>query len=306
MRGGAQSHLMRCDDGHYYVVKFQNNPQGGRILANEMLAGRLALALGLPVTEPEVVEVSDWLVEHSPDMYLQIGNDRIRCASGLQFGSRFPCDPLRTPVYDFLPDTLLEDVQNRDRFAGILVFDKWTCNCDSRQLVFHRTGTESSQYAATMIDQGYCFHAAEWDFPDAPLRGLYGRPGVYTEIAGLESFEPFLKRLENLDVLTEQLCSRVDAIPGHISAGPGVALYEPHLHGIATGQHDDRNLSAARMAATAFPVARVTITSTFWAASSRANLSAFSGASPVNRGSSVKSGPSTQPSSRRPSTNGVM
>ena len=24
MRGGAQSHLMRCADGHYYVVKFQN------------------------------------------------------------------------------------------------------------------------------------------------------------------------------------------------------------------------------------------------------------------------------------------
>jgi hypothetical protein len=37
MRGGAQSHLMRCDDGGYYVVKFQNNPQGVRILANELL-----------------------------------------------------------------------------------------------------------------------------------------------------------------------------------------------------------------------------------------------------------------------------
>jgi hypothetical protein len=26
MRGGAQSHLMRCADNYYYVVKFQNNP----------------------------------------------------------------------------------------------------------------------------------------------------------------------------------------------------------------------------------------------------------------------------------------
>jgi hypothetical protein len=26
MRGGAQGHLMRCSDGHYYVVKFQNIP----------------------------------------------------------------------------------------------------------------------------------------------------------------------------------------------------------------------------------------------------------------------------------------
>ncbi len=38
MRGGAQSHLMRCDDGYYYVVKFQNNPQHRRILVNEGFA----------------------------------------------------------------------------------------------------------------------------------------------------------------------------------------------------------------------------------------------------------------------------
>ena len=37
MRGGAQAHLMRCADDNYYVVKFQNNPQGRRILANELL-----------------------------------------------------------------------------------------------------------------------------------------------------------------------------------------------------------------------------------------------------------------------------
>jgi hypothetical protein len=30
MRGGAQSHLMRCADSHHYVVKFQNNPQHTR------------------------------------------------------------------------------------------------------------------------------------------------------------------------------------------------------------------------------------------------------------------------------------
>ena len=46
MRGGAQSHLMRCDDGHYYVVKFRNNPQHERVLANEFLATRLAERVG--------------------------------------------------------------------------------------------------------------------------------------------------------------------------------------------------------------------------------------------------------------------
>ena len=38
MRGGAQSHLLEADDGHWYVVKFRNNPQHRRILVNELLA----------------------------------------------------------------------------------------------------------------------------------------------------------------------------------------------------------------------------------------------------------------------------
>jgi len=42
MRGGAQSHLMRCSDKNYYVVKFQNNPQHRRILVNELLGTKLA------------------------------------------------------------------------------------------------------------------------------------------------------------------------------------------------------------------------------------------------------------------------
>jgi hypothetical protein len=210
MRGGAQSHLMRCEDGNYYVVKFQNNPQGVRILANEMLAGKLAQALGLPVSAPEAVEVSDWLIEHTPEMYIEAGKERVRCAGGFQFGSLFPCDPLRFPVYDFLPDTLLETIRNRHSFPGMLVFDKWTCNCDSRQLVFHRWSSgDSSPYTATMIDQGFCFNANQWSFPDAPLRGLYPRFSVYADVVGLDSFEPFLSRLENLgdDILEDAAAS---------------------------------------------------------------------------------------------------
>jgi hypothetical protein len=50
MRGGAQSHLMRCSDGKddhlYYVVKFQNNPQHSRVLVNELLGNRIARRMG--------------------------------------------------------------------------------------------------------------------------------------------------------------------------------------------------------------------------------------------------------------------
>src|SRR6202008_1903667 len=90
MRGGAQSHLMRCEDGHFYVVKFQNNPQHLRVLANELLATRLAEAVGLPVPATKVVEVSEWLVAHTPELRMQLGGAASEkspaCKAGFQFG----------------------------------------------------------------------------------------------------------------------------------------------------------------------------------------------------------------------------
>jgi hypothetical protein len=47
-----------------------------------------------------------------------------------------------------------------------------------------------------MIDFGFCFNAGEWDFPDAPLRGLYTRHRAYQSVSGMEAFEPWLERLE--------------------------------------------------------------------------------------------------------------
>ena len=47
MRGGAQSQLMLGADGKLWVVKFQNNPQHLRVLANELIATRIAEAVGL-------------------------------------------------------------------------------------------------------------------------------------------------------------------------------------------------------------------------------------------------------------------
>src|ERR1700722_18118870 len=75
MRGGAQSHLMRCSDGNFYVVKFRNNPQHLRVLANELLATRLAERVGLPVPLTEVVEVNDWLIRHSPELNIQLAGN---------------------------------------------------------------------------------------------------------------------------------------------------------------------------------------------------------------------------------------
>lgn len=195
MRGGAQSHLMRCSDDGYYVVKFRNNPQGARILANELLGTRLAARMGLPTPEAAVVEVREDLIEHTEDLEIQLGRGRTRCMAGLQFGSRYPGAPARTVVYDFLPDEQLREVVNLDDFHGMFVFDKWTCNTNGRQAIFFRSPGES-RYRAQMIDHGFCFNACEWDFPDGALRGIYARHRVYEAVRGIESFEPWLTRVE--------------------------------------------------------------------------------------------------------------
>src|SRR5260370_3412513 len=88
MRGGAQSHLMRCDDGHYYVVKFRNNPQHERVLANEFLATRLAERVGLPVPAAEVVEGRPVLVGHTADLTILLRSHAIRVEAGTLIGSR--------------------------------------------------------------------------------------------------------------------------------------------------------------------------------------------------------------------------
>ncbi|MGB2890860.1 MAG: hypothetical protein WBC04_24475 [Candidatus Acidiferrales bacterium] len=89
-------------------------------------------------------------------------------------------------------------IENLADFAGMLVFDKWTCNTNGRQTIFFRP-EKQTRYLAMMIDQGFCFNASEWNFPDAPLRGLYSRQLVYEPVRELEAFELWLSRLESID-----------------------------------------------------------------------------------------------------------
>ena len=201
MRGGAQGHLMLGSDGELWVVKFKNNPQHLRVLANEMLASRLADAVGLTVPACAVVEVSEWLIENTADLTIDVGRERVRCAAGLQFGSRFVGGLMPGQLVDYLPEEQLSEVKNLAEFAGMLLIDKWTGNSNGRQAVFRKKGRER-RYAATFIDQGYCFNAGHWDFPDTPLRGVYGRNVVYADVSGWESFSPWLERIETMDAHT--------------------------------------------------------------------------------------------------------
>ncbi len=233
MKGGSQSHLFRCAskdhlgryrDDRYFIVKFWNNPQSIRVLANELLAAKLAEYIGVPIPHVEQVEVSLKLVEGSPGLRMEVAGGIQLCAPGRQLGSLFPGDPRFTPVFDWIPDDTLGQLSNLPDFWGALVFDQWLCNTDGRQVVYYRR-RETGKYHALMVDQGYCFNDGEWNFPDAPLRGLYLRRQVYERVTGWDCFEPWLTRIEMLDPgvmerifmnIPRAWCGGVDAAEGEL------------------------------------------------------------------------------------------
>lgn len=207
MRGGAQAHLLEASDGKFYVVKFSNNPQHRRILVNEWIASVFLRHLGLSTPEPAMVRISEEFLASNADVYFQLGRERRLPALGWHFGSRYPGDPARTAVYDFLPDVLLNQVENLGEFPGVLAFDKWAANADSRQAIFIRARVDDTKrppeaatrvgFAAQMVDNGFVFDGPHWRLAVSPVQGLYFRPLVYARVRDWADFEPWLDRIRH-------------------------------------------------------------------------------------------------------------
>ena len=193
MRGGSQPHLVRCSDGKYYVAKCPNNPQGIRILANELLCASLAARLGLPIPVASVIHVRKPLINLSTEMIVELSHGRVPCRPGMWFGSQYPGPDMT--VYDVLPNQQLKEVDNISDFAGMLVFDLWTSNADQRQVVFY-TRSFASSYHAAMIDNGFCLREFKREFRYTARLALYDQKCVYSGITSLLSFDPWLTRLE--------------------------------------------------------------------------------------------------------------
>lgn len=206
MRGGAQAHLIEAADRNFYVVKFLNNPQHRRILVNEWISSVFLNYLGIATPEVAIIRVTETFLRENTEVHFQRGTGRLEIEPGWHFGSRFPGDPARIAVYDFLPDSLLRSVENLNEFRGVLVFDKWIGNADSRQAVFFRARLKEwipasaahslkTGFVAQMVDNGFVLDGPHWRLIDSAVQGLYFRPAVYGGVSGLTDFEPWLSRV---------------------------------------------------------------------------------------------------------------
>jgi len=202
MRGQTHAHLIEAGDGCAYVVKFANNPQGGRrTLVNEFIGSVLLTHLGVATPAPAFVHIGN-----------ECGSDIGPLPAGVHFGSRFPGHPDKTAVYEFLPDALLPKVHNRDHFIGAVIFDQWVSNDDARQAIFFRPfacpgalPAAERGFQAQMIDNGSAFGGRDWTFREStlqgsalPLHGIYSRRAVYRSDLSVAAFRPWIDALMEL------------------------------------------------------------------------------------------------------------
>jgi hypothetical protein len=120
--GGSQPHVFDTETGPY-LVKAKNNPQGLRVLPNELVVGLCLDWLGVSHPRPAIVDVPADVIAASPGAKF---DDGTALASGKAFGSELTqSDPQAT-----VDPSLLANVSD---LAGTVALDTWIRNEDGRQ-----------------------------------------------------------------------------------------------------------------------------------------------------------------------------
>lgn len=137
--GVTKPYIITCDDSEQYVVKFKENPEGKRVLANEYVCAKIAEVLDLPLATPSFVQVNETFIQ---DYGLQVSaHTETNVTSGFHFGTK-----KIKKAYQITGTDMLRYAKNVDCIPGIILFDQLVCNCDREcnggNLLFDQTKME--------------------------------------------------------------------------------------------------------------------------------------------------------------------
>jgi hypothetical protein len=202
MRGQTRAELVEADDGRQYVVKYQQNPLGVRVLINELICSYFMRAMGIRTPKTACVEIDDTFLHHRGRPGAVDGPKPVLPSVGIHFGSQYPLNATNGVVYDFLPDTLLPEVANRADFFGLLVFDQWVSHLDWRQAIFFRSSAPNPNgeggWLAEAIDNEGAFQGCDWALRDSSIQGFYCRRDVYGSTPTFRDTKMWLERLSSI------------------------------------------------------------------------------------------------------------
>ena len=150
-RGVTAPYLFSADDGEIYVVKFQTNRIGPKVLVNELLASRLGERWDLCFPPGGLISFSKEVLSQNP-----------RLAAGVVPGVHFGCRFLHNCRY--LNRILVAKAVNKQEMAGVMLFDHLLHNVDRtrnpRNLLIRK---EESGWRIYAIDHSHLFYRGNWN-----------------------------------------------------------------------------------------------------------------------------------------------
>ena len=158
MEGCSESLLVRDSADHLWIIKLNNHLSRFNSLANELLGNALCRAVGLPVPEARIVEISDVFLDDQRTWFSgSLSLERPK--PGLHFASRFLPDSTGREAVGFLPPALRSRLRNRSDCLGIFIFDRWAWHTDSRQALYF---VNNGRVEMTFIDNDQLFGGPDW------------------------------------------------------------------------------------------------------------------------------------------------
>lgn len=154
--GSSQPQVLGDVDGDGWMVKPTNNPQGLRVLVNEVVATALAARLGGAVRPFAICDLPDELATGV------LHPDGRPWSSGPAFGSA-----LLDSAVPLIPDMLHQAV-NRDGLLAVVATDTWLLNLDSRQAL--SVPMPIGGYMVFCVDFGHTIGAPTWSAADLNSR----------------------------------------------------------------------------------------------------------------------------------------
>jgi hypothetical protein len=157
--GTTKPHLVECENGQKFCVKFPTEDRGCQLLVNELLAAMLLERIGLPTPPFTIVDFpdSDLLIEDSA--HETIIAARKMCDPLMCFGSQY-MEGYRE-VLDGSPGSPINEdtVTNLEAVAGAVVFDSWVFNQDARHFLGR---LESGRWHLLLFDNDGAFNRDDW------------------------------------------------------------------------------------------------------------------------------------------------
>lgn len=211
--GCTKPYHVLCD-GESYIVKFQQNPEGPRVLVNEYVCSKLAQLLKLPVPSPALVQVtSEFMSDYGREISEHIEAD---LGIGIHFGTK-----KIKKVFPLVSTEMLRSAKNADVIPEILLFDHWIGNFDRARnggnLLF-----DASKMEIVMIDHTHAFELGSlWSATQLNIKINEGFTIFDTSGYVYKKFVPFIRGnhpfhsiLEKMSRLTrDDLWNIISSIP---------------------------------------------------------------------------------------------